>query len=280
MPRSIARDAFASSLAVLSRHAFRRSALAQAYPVKPVRIVVPFAPGGRVDGIARVLGASMGAELGQPFVVDNRAGAGGAIGSDHVAKSAAGRLHAAARTRRARTRSCPTSIASCRTNRSRTSRRSRTSSRASRSSARTLRSASPTSRAWSSSRRRSRARYGFATSGVGTYGHFAGELLKIASGTDLVHVAYKGSGPALNDLAAGHVPLMIAGELVELAKAGTHPRARDDQRAPLARASRREDDEGAGLSAVHRALLDRARRAGRAAAGHRRAISTPPPARR
>ena len=42
----------------------------------------------------------------------------------------------------------------------------------------------------------------------------------MASGTDLVHIAYKGSGPALNDLSAGHVPLMVAGELVELAKAG------------------------------------------------------------
>jgi tripartite-type tricarboxylate transporter receptor subunit TctC len=61
---------------------------------------------------------------------------------------------------------------------------------------------------------------GFATSGVGTYGHFAGELLKISSGTDLIHIAYKGSGPALTDLSAGHVPVMIAGELVELAKAG------------------------------------------------------------
>src|SRR5690606_16960313 len=62
---------------------------------------------------------------------------------------------------------------------------------------------------------------GFATSGVGTYGHFAGELLRIASGADFVHVPYRGSGPALNDLAAGHVQLMIAGELVELHKAGT-----------------------------------------------------------
>jgi hypothetical protein len=61
---------------------------------------------------------------------------------------------------------------------------------------------------------------GFASSGIGTYGHFAGELLKISSGADLMHVPYRGSGPALNDIAAGHVPLMMAGELVELAKAG------------------------------------------------------------
>jgi tripartite-type tricarboxylate transporter receptor subunit TctC len=62
-------------------------ALAQAYPAKPVKIVVPFAPGGNLDVTARLVSESMAKQLGQPFVVENRAGAGGALGSEAVAKS-------------------------------------------------------------------------------------------------------------------------------------------------------------------------------------------------
>ncbi|MBC8021568.1 MAG: tripartite tricarboxylate transporter substrate binding protein [Burkholderiales bacterium] len=64
------------------------SALAQAYPAKPVKIIVPFAPGGNLDVTARLLGEHMSKTLGQPVVVENRAGAGGALGSESVAKSA------------------------------------------------------------------------------------------------------------------------------------------------------------------------------------------------
>ncbi len=61
---------------------------------------------------------------------------------------------------------------------------------------------------------------GYASSGIGTYSHLAGELVKIASGAPIKHIPYKGSGPALNDIVAGHVALMIGGELGELASAG------------------------------------------------------------
>jgi tripartite-type tricarboxylate transporter receptor subunit TctC len=64
------------------------SALAQGFPNKPVKIVVPFAPGGNLDVTTRLLADSMSKQLGQPFVVENRAGAGGAVGSELVAKSA------------------------------------------------------------------------------------------------------------------------------------------------------------------------------------------------
>ncbi len=62
-------------------------ARAQAYPVKPVRIINPFSPGGSLDLVSRLLAKSMNAELGQPFIVENRPGAGGSIGIELVAKS-------------------------------------------------------------------------------------------------------------------------------------------------------------------------------------------------
>jgi tripartite-type tricarboxylate transporter receptor subunit TctC len=62
-------------------------AMAQAYPNKPVKIVVPFAPGGNLDMTARLVAESMSKQLGQPFVIENRAGAGGALGQEAVAKS-------------------------------------------------------------------------------------------------------------------------------------------------------------------------------------------------
>ncbi|HVE49228.1 MAG TPA: tripartite tricarboxylate transporter substrate binding protein [Casimicrobiaceae bacterium] len=210
---------FASLVVAVLSAAIAQDGLAQAYPSKPVRIVVPFAPGGRVDGIARLLANSMGAELGQPFVVESKAGAGGSIGSDHVAKSPADGytlLLASAGTHAILPnvdRKLPydslkdfTPIANL-------------------VEGFTFIGAHPSLNLTDIAglvrlAKEKPGTLGFATSGVGTYGHFAGELLKIASGADLIHIAYKGSGPALTDLSAGHVPLMIAGELVELAKAG------------------------------------------------------------
>jgi len=64
-------------------------ALAQAYPSRPVSIVVPYPPGGLINIVARVLAPALGKELGQSVLVDNRSGAGGNVGADFVAKSTA-----------------------------------------------------------------------------------------------------------------------------------------------------------------------------------------------
>ena len=61
---------------------------AQAYPAKPVRLIVPFPPGGPTDVVSRLMAPKMAEGLGQQVVVENRGGAGGAIGTEHVAKSA------------------------------------------------------------------------------------------------------------------------------------------------------------------------------------------------
>ena len=69
--------------------AYCASALAQTFPSKPVKIVVPFTPGGANDVIARVVSQRMAEPLGQQVIVENRGGAGGAVGAEYVARAAA-----------------------------------------------------------------------------------------------------------------------------------------------------------------------------------------------
>ena len=81
----LARAAFTAIVALAF---FPGIAPAQPYPSKPIRLVVPYPPGGSNDVLSRITAQAMGAGLGQPVVIDNRSGAGGMIGADHVAKSA------------------------------------------------------------------------------------------------------------------------------------------------------------------------------------------------
>ena len=76
------------TLLALALLCISHAALAQPYPSKPIRLIAPFAPGGALDLIARGVGAKLAESMGQPVVVENRAGASGAIGSEAVARSA------------------------------------------------------------------------------------------------------------------------------------------------------------------------------------------------
>ena len=94
-----------------------------AYPTKPIRLVVPFVPGGSTDLIARIMGQNLEEMLGQQVVVENRAGAGGNIGVEYIGEIPARRLHAVFG-HVGTFGFGPSLIRSCRTIRSRTSRRS------------------------------------------------------------------------------------------------------------------------------------------------------------
>jgi tripartite-type tricarboxylate transporter receptor subunit TctC len=180
-------------------------ALAQDYPTRPVRIVVSYAPGGSNDVVARVIAPELQKELGQSFIVENRAGASGTIGADMVAKSppdgytlfmGAG-AHALAPSLYKKLPYdyvrdfAPISLAA-------TSTYVLVVNPA--VPARTV----PELIALLKSKP---GQLNYASAGKGTPLHLAAELFKSKTGTDIVHVPYGGDTPALNDLLAGTVQL-------------------------------------------------------------------------
>src|SRR5262245_9525832 len=188
--------------------ALSRIAWAQAYPSRPVRIIVPFAPAGPADITARLIGQWLSEQLGQQFVIDNRPGGGGNIGTEAVVRAPpdgytlllCGTFNAINATLYDKlnfvflrdlapvagvlrgfyvlvvnpsvpTKSVPEFIAYAKAN---------------------------------------PRKLNMGSGGVGTGGHIAGELFKMMTGVDMVHVPYRSGGPALTDLlgaqGAGHVP--------------------------------------------------------------------------
>ena len=183
--------------------------LAAGYPDKPIRLIVPFPPGGPTDFVARPLAQFLGEALKQQVVVDNRAGAAGAIGADFVAKSSADGytlLMATVGTQainpalyKKTLKYDPvkdfTPIA--------------------------LVAAAPITLVVNPSVKANsvaefialaKAKPGtlnFGSAGSGTPGHLTGEMFRVATGTDLKHVPYKGSAPALTDLIGGQIEAMF-----------------------------------------------------------------------
>jgi tripartite-type tricarboxylate transporter receptor subunit TctC len=181
---------------------------ADAYPVKPVRIVVPFAAGGAIDIIVRTSAQQLSKELGQPMVIDNRPGAGGNIGAEIVARSAADGYTLVAGT--SATHGANPALYA------------RLPFDARRDFAPVAHIAgvpnvlvvTPSSgiRSLDELIRQARANPGklsFGSAGSGTSLHLAGELFRSAARVELLHVPYKGAAPATADLLGGQISMMF-----------------------------------------------------------------------
>lgn len=184
------------------------SATAQAWPAKPVKMIVTYPPGGTVDVVARVIAPKLSARLGQPVVIDNRAGAGGAIGGDLVAKSPADGY---------------TIMLDA-------SNHSQNPALRSKMPFDTLRDLAPVSllvrvpnvlvvnpsatitgvKDLIAQAKAKPEHINYASSGNGSAQHLSAELFSAMAGVRMTHVAYKGGGPALTDVMAGQVPVFFA----------------------------------------------------------------------
>jgi len=195
-------------LAALASTVIVAAAHAQDYPAKPVRIVVPYSAGGNADILGRALAQKLGDALKQPFVVENRAGANGGIGTDFVAKAApdgytllvtASGPIVVNPTLYANVPYDPVKdfapISQC----------------AVYQYVLVTLAASPY-QSIADIAAAARARPGavsYGSTGVGGGNHLAGELFALATGTQLTHVPYKGSAPALADLLGGQLSFMF-----------------------------------------------------------------------
>ncbi|CAG9166081.1 tripartite tricarboxylate transporter substrate binding protein [Cupriavidus respiraculi] len=189
---------------------------ADKYPSKPIRLVVAFAAGGANDTIARILGKELQQSMGQAVVVENRGGAGGLIGSDIVAKappdgytlllgSAGAQTVLPALTRKMpydpRTGLAPVSLV------------------AEAANVLLIRNGLPFNNVKEliAAAKAKPDGYTYASSGNGTTLHVSGALMEKLAGVDLLHIPYKGNGPAMNDLYAGNVDMVFASVPVAMA---------------------------------------------------------------
>jgi tripartite-type tricarboxylate transporter receptor subunit TctC len=182
-------------------------AMAQSWPSKPVRIVVPFGPGGPADIYARILGQELGEVFKQSFVVENKAGAGGVIGGDVVAKAPPDGYTLLMMS------STFTTNETLQPNKPYVLLRDLVPVAPVNSSdlvmvvspqveAKTLAEFIALAKAQP-------GKLAYASAGPGTPYHLAGELFKTMTGTDLLHVPHKNSGEARNDVMGGHVQMMF-----------------------------------------------------------------------
>jgi len=180
----------------------------ESYPTKPIRWIVPYAPGGFADIRARRMGVDLARALGQPVVIENRAGAGGTVGTDAVAKAPADGYTIGSG-----------NLASISVNVSLMKKLPYDPQKDLQPVMLIERSAlilmaGPGLKAASVQEliayaKANPGQVGFGSSGVGGAHHLSGEMLKLRTGVDMVHIPYKGGAPAAADLMAGHLPVMF-----------------------------------------------------------------------
>jgi tripartite-type tricarboxylate transporter receptor subunit TctC len=212
------------------------SAAAQSWPAKPVRVIVPFAPGGSADTLGRLVAQKLSESMKQPFVVENRPGAGGLVGSDMVAKAAPdGYLllvsgvasHAIAPTLSKKIPFDPvrdfTHIALF----------------GGPPNVLAVHPSVPTRdlKEFIAYAKAQPGKLSYGSPGNGTQGHLVAENIKQQLGIDMVHVPYKGAGPAVGDLIAGHIPAIST----TLTTAAAHIKAGKAHAIALSSASRVPD---------------------------------------
>ena len=198
----------ASCAFVLAGGSWAQSPSATAYPSRAVKWIVPFAAGGSGDTIARLLAERMGAALGQPVLIDNRGGNGSVLGTEVAAKAAAdghtwvlsngaaittGPLMGQATTYRPLEDFVHVTLIGSFTN------------------ALIVRQDHPAKnlQEFLALARSQPGKWSYGSAGVGSAGFLTGEMLKQLAQVDMVHIPYKGSGPALNDLLSGQTDAMF-----------------------------------------------------------------------